>query len=140
MAALRIRPEIVTEACLEIEPGRDGAAPERLHFGFFRFLAEAALAFALYPKLVDVAAIPALRVPEIAIPAIVDTGFELVDHHSVRPHRALFGTKLLARLGHGRRVEQRVGGMSRTGQRGRRRRSFGRSEEHTSELQSLMRN
>src|SRR3546814_10581427 len=49
----------------------------------FRFLAEAAPAFGLDPKLVEVAAIPALRVPEIAVLAIMNSRFELVDHHSV---------------------------------------------------------
>src|SRR3546814_10765645 len=71
--------------------------------GFLELLAKTALALGLDPQLVDVAAIPALRIPEIAVPAIMDTCFELVDHHPIRPHFAL------------------------------------RSEEHTSELQSLMR-
>src|SRR3546814_3826766 len=97
--------------------------------GFLELLAKTALSLGLDPQLVDVAAIPALRIPEIAVPAIMDTCFELVDHHPIRPHFALFGAKLLASAGHGRRIEQRVAGMLGTG----------RSEEHTSELQSLMR-
>src|SRR3546814_869571 len=103
MPAFRIRPEVVAEAGLDVEPRRDGAAPTRLHLGFLELLAKTALALGLDPQLVDVAAIPALRIPEIAVPAIMDTCFELVDHHPIRPHFAL------------------------------------RSEEHTSELQSLMR-
>src|SRR3546814_6822333 len=103
MAAFRIGPDVVAKASLEVGIRRDGAAPERLHLNLFRFLAEAAPAFGLDPKLVEVAAIPALRVPEIAVLAIMNSRFELVDHHSVIRSPPLLDPKVLACPGHDRK-------------------------------------
>jgi hypothetical protein len=79
----------VAEAELEVEPRVDRAAPQRLHFGHARASAERAFAFALQPELVDVAAIPALRVPGVAVAAVSDARLEPVDEQLADPHRAM---------------------------------------------------
>src|SRR3546814_3037098 len=71
--------KIVTDACLEVPPRVESTAPERLYLNAFQTLAEAALALGLEPEPVDIAAIPALRVPRITVLALADDCFELID-------------------------------------------------------------
>src|SRR3546814_12963598 len=74
--------KIVTDAGLEVPPRVESTAPERLYLHAFQTLAETALALGLEPAPVDIAAIPALRVPRITVLAIADACFELLtqDH------------------------------------------------------------
>src|SRR3546814_8426413 len=67
MTALGVRSKVVANAGLEIEPRRDGAAPERLHFNLLRTLAEVPFALCLEPELIDIAAVPALSIPQIGL-------------------------------------------------------------------------
>src|SRR3546814_11996401 len=62
--------KIVTDAGLEVPPGVESTAPERMYLNAFQALAEAALALGLEPEPVDIAAIPALRVPRITVLAL----------------------------------------------------------------------
>src|SRR3546814_9835040 len=79
IAAIPAGTTIVTDAGLEVPPRVESTAPERLYLNAFQTLAEAALALGLEPEPVDIAAIPALRVPRITVLALADDCFELID-------------------------------------------------------------
>src|SRR3546814_15474583 len=106
MTALGVRSKVVANAGLEIEPRRDGAAPERLHFNLLRTLAEVPFALCLEPELIDIAAVPALSVPEIGLLTVADPRLQLIHHEPQGSELALVGTQILAS---GRTEERRVG-------------------------------
>src|SRR3546814_1836273 len=97
---------------MEVPPRVESTAPERLYLNAFQTLAEAALALGLEPEPVDIAAIPALRVPRITVLALADDCFELIDQDHATFDIAMLLANHFAR---------------------------GRSEEQTSKLPSLMR-
>src|SRR3546814_10370540 len=79
VAAIRPGAKIVTDAGLKVPPRVERTAQERLHFGALQTLAEAALTLGLEPEPVDIAAVPALRVPRIAVLDLADDSLELID-------------------------------------------------------------
>src|SRR3546814_18867475 len=100
MTALGVRLKVVANAGLEIEPRRDGAAPERLHFNLLRTLVEVPFALRLEPELIDIAAVPALSVPELAVLSVADPRLQLIHHEPPGSELALAGTQILASGGH----------------------------------------
>src|SRR3546814_17929009 len=84
--------DLVTDAGLNVPPRVERTAPERLHFGALQTLAEAALTLGLEPEPVDIAAVPPLRVPRIAVLALADDRPELID----QDHAAFDVAMLLA--------------------------------------------
>ena len=65
-------------ACVRSEEGGYGPAPQRLDLGSLNRLAETAFALGFEPELVDVTAVIALHIPQIAILARARTIFETV--------------------------------------------------------------
>src|SRR3546814_14182894 len=119
MTALGVRLKVVANAGLEIEPRRDGAAPERLHFNLLRTLVEVPFALRLEPELIDIAAVPALSVPEIAVLTVADPRLQLIHHEPPGSALALVGTQILATGGPLGILETGVIGVAVTGQIGR---------------------
>src|SRR3546814_8888089 len=71
MRSIRVRPEIMSDTGLEIEPRVDRTAVEGLELGLLGRMAELAFALPFQPELVIVAAIPALDIPFISIAALL---------------------------------------------------------------------
>src|SRR3546814_9489626 len=111
--------EIEPRARLKVEEGSDRAAVERLHLAVFQPAGKRALTLGLDHQLVNIAAIPALRVPGIAIGILAWTYLKPLDQHHAGFHVAMRTHECCEAGGHC------LGAP--------------RSEEHTYELQSLMR-
>src|SRR3546814_2444146 len=62
-----IRPVVLSSTRLKVEPWRDRPAPERLDLGILELAPDRAFALGLDPELVDIAAIPALTIPQIPV-------------------------------------------------------------------------
>ena len=95
---LTIRPgaedEVLPHAELHVPVRRDHAAVEKLELGVARRRPfGAALALALHPELVLIAAPPSLKVPPEQVLAVVSAPFELVDPEPMEPQRRIDGER-----------------------------------------------
>src|SRR3546814_16779989 len=102
----------------------------RSYLNAFQTLAEAALALGLEPEPVDIAAIPALRVPRITVLALADDCFELIDQDHATFDIAMLLANNFARGGHCRGAEKgirSVTGAPQCSRRGRTPRRVGKA-------------
>ena len=106
---------IEADARLQIEEGADSAAVERLDLRILQRAADLAFAFGLEHEAIDVAAIPGLGIPDIAVLRAIGRkpGFEPFDEDFARDHAAVLARELAAGGRHGRAAPDRVGGMLR---------------------------
>src|SRR3546814_5329916 len=89
----------------------DTLFPYTTLFRSLQTLAEAALTLGLEPEPVDIAAVPALRVPRIAVLALADDRLELIDQDHAAFDIAMLLANHFARGGHCRSAENGISGM-----------------------------
>jgi len=82
----------------------------------FRTRAEAAFTLGLDPEPVNVAAVPALRIPSVTVLALADDRFELINQDHAALDIAMFLADDFARRGHCRSAVNAIGRMIGTGQ------------------------
>ena len=125
----RVRFGIEADARLQVEEGTDGAAVKRLNLRIFQIAAELALALCLEDEAVDVAAIPALGIPDISGVAALGgkARFEPFDQDHAGRHSAVFPCELTAGGSHGSFAPDRIGGVTRPFECARGYGTFGRS-------------
>ena len=75
----------------------------------FDLILKRAFAFGLPPETIDVAAVPALRVPVVGFAVIVETNLQPLNDDGRRSHAAILGHQLLAGPRHERRIEVEIG-------------------------------
>ena len=124
---LAVGPEVLTHAGLNVPEGRDRAAVERLDFSLLELAAEVAFALGLPPEAIDVAARPALDVPEVGLAVVAEAGFEAIENDGRGADVAVFVNQGPARGGHGLGAEDEIGGVGRAGQGGGRERVLRRT-------------